>query len=354
MTQQLRASHVGTGHTGAMVLGQILRSPQLSLTGHLVHSPDKVGRDSGEIVGVAPVGVVATADIAEFLALDCDCVTYMPTGSGRDPSDVIDQICAILATGKDVVAADPQLGFPHSLDETLQLKLRSACNEGGSTFLSTGIAPGFATDVLPVHLVSLTAEPTMIRVEERLPSGAFRGQSFFAHFGFGLTPEQDAQAYQPGAMIPHMSTPLALVADALGWTLDGINELRDIAVADRDYTFPAGTIAEGTIASVRMRFEGVVAGEPRMSFSFIWSLPDDPPDDWEPRIPHGSATGRLTRVTIEGNPTIRVDLHIDGVLPGAQATAARVVNSIPAVCAAAPGVYSALELIPRAFGVLSH
>jgi hypothetical protein len=152
-------------------------------------------------------------------------------------------------------------------------------------------------------------------------------------------------------MIAHMSTPLALAADALGWTLDEISESRDVAVADRDYAFPAGAVAAGTIASVRMRFDGVVAGEPRMKFAFIWSLPDDPPDDWEPRIPHGSATGRLTRITVEGNPTIRVDLGIDGDLPGAEATAARIINSIPAACAATAGVYSALELIPRAFGV---
>jgi hypothetical protein len=148
-----------------------------------------------------------------------------------------------------------------------------------------------------------------------------------------------------------MSTPLALVADALSWTVDEIREFRDVAVAERDYTFPAGIIAAGTIASVRMRFEGVVAGEPRLKFAFIWSLPDDPPDDWEPRISRGSATGRLTRITVEGNPPIRVDLAIDGDLPGPAATAARVVNSIAAVCAADPGVYSALELIPRAIGV---
>jgi hypothetical protein len=351
MAPRLRVSHVGTGHTGAMVLQQILRSRQLELTGHLVHSAEKVGRDSGEIVGVAPVGVLATDDIAEFLALESDCVTYLPTAAGRDPDDVVNQICAILATGKNVVTADARMTFPLALDDASLTKLRSACDEGGSSFLGTGIAPGFATDVLPVHLASLTNEPTSIRVEERLPSGAFRGLSFFAHFGFGRTPEEDAQTYQPGAIIAHMCTPLAMVADALDWTLDGINEFRDIAVADRDYTFPAGVIAAGTIASVRMRFEGVVAGEPRMSFSFIWSLPEDPPDDWEPRIPLDSTTGRLTRVTIEGNPTIRVELNIDGVLPGAEATAARVVNSIPAVCAAAPGVYGALELIPRAIGV---
>jgi hypothetical protein len=309
-----------------------------------------VGRDSGEIVGLAPVGVTATDCLADFLTLDSDCVTYLPAVVGRDPDDVIDQICAILAAGKNVVTADIRMAFPDSLDDASLVKLRSACEAGTTSLLGTGIAPGFATDVLPVHLASLTNEPTSIHVEERLPSGALRVPSFFALFGFGRTPEEDAQAYLPGAMIPHMSTPLALVAEALGWTIEEIREFRDVAVADRDYTFPAADIAAGTIASVRLRFEGVVAGEPRMNFSFIWSLPEDPTDDWEPRIPSGSATGRLTRITIEGSPTIRVDFGLDGVLPGAEATAARVVNSIPAVCAATPGVYGALDLIPRAIG----
>ncbi|ETB35568.1 hypothetical protein N602_26595 [Mycobacterium avium subsp. hominissuis 10-5606] len=65
--------------------------------------------DSGEIVGVAPVGVSATDSLADFLALDCYCVTYLSSAAGRDPDKVIDQICAILVSGKNVVTADPRL-----------------------------------------------------------------------------------------------------------------------------------------------------------------------------------------------------------------------------------------------------
>lgn len=80
--RQLRVGHFGTGHTGKIALAQLLRSPQLTLSGHLVHSPDKAGRDSGEIIGLAPVGVLATDDIDAFLAHDCDCVTYLGNVSG--------------------------------------------------------------------------------------------------------------------------------------------------------------------------------------------------------------------------------------------------------------------------------
>jgi hypothetical protein len=88
------------------------------------------------------------------------------------------------------VTADTRMSFPGALDDVSLTKLRSACDEGASTFLGTGIAPGFATDVLPVHLTSLTAEPTSIRVDERLPSGTFRAPSFFPMMGFGRTPSK--------------------------------------------------------------------------------------------------------------------------------------------------------------------
>lgn len=349
--RQLRVGHFGTGHTGKIALAQLLRSPRLMLSGHLVHSPDKAGRDSGEIIGLAPVGVLATDDIDAFLAHDCDCVTYLGNVSGLDHIEVVDQLSAILATGKNVVTADGRLTYPPSLERASLTKLREACDRGRSSLLGTGIAPGFATDVLPVHLASLTERPTSVHVEERLLSGTYRAPSFFALMGFGRTPEQDTLAYQPGALVEHFGGVLHQIATELGWVINDIHEFRDVAVAERDYSFPAGDVRAGTIASVRMRFEGVVAGEPRICVSFVWSLPDDLADSWEPRSPEGSTTRRLTQITIEGNPTVHIDMGVDGPgLPGSDATAARVVNAIPTVCAADPGVYGALDLVPRALG----
>jgi 2,4-diaminopentanoate dehydrogenase len=87
-----------------------------------------------------------------------------------------------------------------------------------------------------------------------------------------------------------------------------------------------------------------VEGEARLTISEIWSLSDEVIDDWEPRpIPH--APPRLTRITIDGTPSVSVDLALGGSpLPGADATAARVINAIAAVCAADSGVYGALDL----------
>jgi hypothetical protein len=306
MGQKYRVAHVGTGYTGSIALRHILRSPRLELVGQLVHSLNKVGRDSGELVGEPAVGVVATDSMKDFLALDADCITYFATVSGREINEVVDQLCAILATGKNVVTPSyPALFHPLSLDDTLREKLEAACRQGDSSLFATGIAPGFTSDILAVHAASMSELPAEISVEERIPCGAYRVPGFFAMFGFGRMPAQDAETYPRGAMIGLFAAPLRLLAQGLGLTLDDIREHRHVAIADRHYSFDAGEIPPGTIASVRMRFDGIVDGQPRLHFSSIWSMPDEPVEDWQPVIAAGSTTRRLTRITVAGNPQFR-------------------------------------------------
>ena len=345
-----RVAHVGTGYTGTIALRQILRSPRLELVGHLVHSRDKVGRDSGELVGESAVGVTATDSLEDFLALDAECVTYFAAIAGRAADEVVDQLCAILASGKNVVAASYfGLFHPPSLDDAVRQKLQAACRRGNSSLFATGIAPGFASDMLAVHAASMSASPTKVSVQERIPCGGYRVADFFAMMGFGRTPNKMPTCTRPARCSAHVGPAVRLLAQGLGLTLDEIREHRDIAVADRHYSFAAGEIPAGTVASVRMRFDGIVEGRPRVHFSAIWSMPDEPIEDWEPDIAAGSRTRRLTRITVDGDPPVQVDFALNGgELPGSAATAARAVNAIPAVCAANPGILSGLDLVvPR-------
>ncbi len=349
MGQNYRVAHVGTGQTGAIALRQILRSPRLELVGHLVHTPAKVGQDSGQLVGEPAVGVVATDSLKDFLALEADCVTYVAPVAmgGRDINEVVDQLCAILASGKNIVTpAYTELFHPPSLDGATRDKLAAACHQGNSSIFATGIAPGFASDVLAVHAASMSSFPTNVSVQERLPCGTYRSPGFFAALGFGRTPEQDVEMYPPGAMIAHFAPSVRLLAQGLGFAIEEVREYRDIALANRDYSFDAGDIAAGMIASVRMRFDGICDGEARVHFSAIWSMPDKAVEDWQPSIPVGSPIRRLTRITVDGDPPIQLDFALTaGELPGVTATAARVLNAIPAVCAAKPGILSGLDLV---------
>ncbi len=345
MSRRLRVAHVGTGQTGRNVLRLVLNTPGLQLVGHYVNSPDKIGRDSGEIVDGSAVGVLATNDFDALLVLDADCVTYVATGTGRAVDDVVDQLCAVLASGKNVVTTTfGDLVHPPSFAAAPLARLQAACEAGGSSLTAVGIAPGFAMDVLPVQVATLCDAPTKVVVSERILCGSYAVPGFFAALGFGTTLEADAQAYRPGTGAAMFGSPIRLMAQGLGWSLDEIRDRKDVAVARSDYSCPAGDVAAGTIISVRIVAEGIVDGEPRLVISEAWTLTDDVVDDWDPRLSVGSPP-RLTRITIDGTPSVSVDLSLDGTpLPGADATAARVVNAIGAVCAAEPGVHGALDL----------
>ena len=304
MGEKLRIAHVGTGYTGSDALRQILRSPHFELVGHLVHSRDKVGRDSGELVGNSAAGVEASDSFADFVALDADCVTYFATVSGRDSNEVVGQLSALLASGKNVVTPSFfGLFHPPSLDDAAREQLAGACRRGNSSVFATGIAPGFTSDILAVQAASMSELPTKVSVQERIPCGAYRVPGFFAMLGFGRTPEQDAQLYPAGAMIGHTAPTLRLLAQGLGWTVDEVREHRDVALAERHYSFEAGEIPAGTIASVRMRFDGIVDGQQRVQFSSIWSMPDEPVDDWQPAIAVNSQT-RQAMILNVGRPAL--------------------------------------------------
>lgn len=347
MSGRLRVAHIGTGFTGSLALRKVLRSPGLELVGHWVHSPMKAGRDSGELVGTSPAGVVATDRLDRLLALDADCVTYFATTSGRDPDEVVDQICLIAASGKNVITPSYHAFFhPASLDDGHREKLSIACASGSSSVFATGIAPGFATDVLAVHAASMSTSPSSISIAERLQCSAYSAPGFFAALGFGRTVEEDAQLREPGGWAEEFAIPLRVLAEGLGYSIERIEKRREVALADRDYRFAAGDIQKGTIASVRLTVEGITAAQRCFELSAIFSMPDESVDDWQPVIASGSGVTRLTRIVIDGDPPVEVDFALKGSgLPGAKATAARVVNAIPAVCAAGPGLLSGLDLL---------
>jgi len=103
---------------------------------------------------------------------------------------------------------------------------------------------------------------------------------------------------------------------------------------------------------VRLRFDGMVDGEARVQLASVYTMPDDPADSWPPARPPSSQARRYTRIEIDGNPAVSVDVELAGdQLPGGDATATRVVNAIAPLCSAAPGVHSALDLVIAARGL---
>ena len=128
----VRVIQWATGTVGRHAVRAMIDQPDLELVGAYVYSTEKHGRDIGDICGITATGIIATSDRDAILAMDADCVLYMPQGEGN-PKAAIADICAILASGKNVVStALTALIYPISLGQEVVDAITAACKQGKS------------------------------------------------------------------------------------------------------------------------------------------------------------------------------------------------------------------------------
>lgn len=263
MADRRRLIFWGPGHIGGAALREVLKHPdQFEVVGARVYNPDKHGRDVGELVGVAPIGVAATTDTQEILALDADCVVFTPLPLDHD--QITKDAVALLRSGKNVVTTTtfhyPQL---HGSDDVELLE--SACQFGGATLHGTGIHPSFMAERLVMTLTGLFTDVRHIRLAEACNTSKALHEmtpEFLAVIGFG----QPMEAITPqgvGAMLvnPYYHGVMGYVADALfGAAPDQLRFEHDHfgLAADRDYIFPNVTIEQGTALTLVHQHRGYI------------------------------------------------------------------------------------------------
>ena len=150
-----------TGFVGQEAVKGVIAHPELELVGAWVHSPEKVGRDVGELCGLDPLGVTASGDLDEICAIDADCVVYAPVLASTRT------VARLLESGKNVVTP---VGWIYPPQTAKVAQLEDACRRGGVTLHGTGINPGGITERFPLMLSSLCRDIRHVRVEETPPS----------------------------------------------------------------------------------------------------------------------------------------------------------------------------------------
>ena len=136
-----------------------------------------------------------------------------------------------------------------------------------------------------------------------------------------------------------------LVADALGWKVDALREEHQRLPAPETFDTAMGTIEQGTCAGVRFEVQGMVDDRPAVVAAHVNRLRADIGPDW-PSLSDGRSGYRME---ISGSPSYTCEVepigdHGDHNEAGILGTAMRIVNAIPAVCAAPPGLVSPLDL----------
>ncbi|MCA9502886.1 MAG: dihydrodipicolinate reductase [Spirochaetaceae bacterium] len=343
---RLRVVQCGTGIAGAEALVAILERDDLELAGLLVHSEPNEGRDAGRFVGKPDCGVVATRDVARLVATDADVVVYMLLV----PS--LDDVCAFLASGKNVVTTAGFM-YPRWNAKEADRRLRDACERGGSSFYVTGINPGFVDEILPLTMSRLSRDWQLVHVREYADCSKYPSPAMlFDVMGFGKTPEDVAagRVADMTVMTDFFAASVAALAHELGVELDEVQPSREFVLAPRRIETAAGTIEGGTIAGQRWRWAGVSQGVERVVQETFWIIAFGLGEGW-PAAGEMEGDTRWT-VTIEGTPSLRCVFEArasfagreTGVNPSGVATAMAAVNSLASVVAAPQGLLTSGDL----------
>ena len=334
-----------TGNVGRHALRCIARHPDLELVGLWVHSPDKAGKDAGEIAGIGSTGVLATNDIEVILALDADCVSYTATADLR-PGEAVKDMVRMLSSGKNVVSSSVVSAiYPPHLHPNVLSKLETACETGGVSCFTSGIDPGWANDLLPFVLTGACEYVDELRVMEVVNYATYAQPTvLFDTMGFGQALDSSPLLLLPGVLSLAWGGVVKVLAAGLGVEVDELREVHERRAADRDIDLGFGVVEQGTTAAMRFEIQGIVDGEVRIVVEHVTRLADDLCPDWPQPIGESGY-----RVIVTGNPTYTCDVQMmgddgDHNTGGLVGTAARIVNAIPAVCEAEAGMLSVLDL----------
>ena len=333
----------GTGNLGTLAVQSILKHPDLESIGTWVSSAQKEGCDVGELSRVPPIGVLATQDADALISGDADCICYAADSMGRE-DDVVNDCIKMLRSGKNVVnVSDPALVYPKAKGGDVYDRLQEACLAGNTSFYTSGGDPGWAGFGLALAPLTVAQQVRSIKLFEIYNYGPWNNPQL-GLYGFGDPDTSTSMILLPGVTASIWGPSVAMLADAMGVTLDSIDEAHRVIRADEDFEIPFGRIAKGMVSGMSFEIRGMVDGEARIVIEHITKLrredfPEYGLDD-------------CYRVVIEGEPNIKVDMSLtsdfgDSTHAGYIVAVTPVTNAIPAVCAAPPGVLTYLDLPPH-------
>lgn len=346
MPNKYRVVQWTTGNVGKSSVQSIVANPQFDLIGCYAWSPDKAGRDAGELAGIDPVGVAATNDVQALLALKPDCVVYNPMWID------VDELVRILSAGVNVVTTASFI-TGHNLGDGRD-RILAACQEGGSTMFGSGVSPGFA-ELLAIVSAMVCNRVDKVTVNEAADTTFYDSPDTERPVGFGqpIDHPELAQMAEKGTAI--FGEAVRLVADALGLDLDEIRCVPEFAETTADLEMASWTIPAGCVAGVYISWQGIVAGRTVIDLNVRWRKGQTLEPDW--KIDQDGWV-----IQVDGQPTVTTKV---GFLPppyfqattlaefmalGHIMTAMPAINAIPAVVAAAPGIVTYTDLpltLPR-------
>lgn len=335
--KEIKVVQFGVGPIGAELVKYALRKQGIKIVGAIDIDKNKVGKDLGELTVGKNLGVRITDDADTLLIRTKPDVVLHSTGSYL--RDVKPQLLKIVNAGADLVSTCEELAYPFLKHPELSRELDARARKKGVTVLGTGVNPGFVMDTLVITISGVCQEVRKIR-SARIQDASVRRLPFQKKIGAGLTPAEFEAKVDEGT-IRHVgfAESVAMIASALGWKLDRIEEKVEPKIAEKAVASDYVKVEPGQVAGVDQTASGISHGEQVITLNLQAYL--GCPDPRE-------------SIVIDGHPPI--ELTVKGGIHGDVATSAVVVNCIPRVINARPGLATMKDLpVPSAwFGDLKQ
>ncbi|MCP3979287.1 MAG: dihydrodipicolinate reductase [bacterium] len=327
MDRAPRVVQYGLGPIGVECVRTLLeRGEPGTLVGAVDIDPQKVGLDVGRLLGrTDPVGVTVTDDAGAVLRETDPDVVLHTSSSFLDRA--AGQLEACIRAGAHVVSSCEELLYPYDRHPEISRRLDALAREHGVGVLGTGVNPGYVMDSLALMATGVCRSVRHVRAV-RVVDAALRRLPLLRKVGAGLTPEQ-FQAKKAAGGFGHIGLveSLRLVAAGLGLTLDRVDEQLHPVPAASEIVTPEVTVAAGAVAGIHHTAAGFVDGDERVKLDLeMYAGAPDPHD----------------AVVVLGDPP--VDLLIRGGVFGDTATVAVLLNAIPRVAEAAPGLLTMADI----------
>jgi 4-hydroxy-tetrahydrodipicolinate reductase len=328
MAPPLRVVSFGLGPIGLAAARLALQKKTVQLVGAIDVAPAKVGLDLADLLELPErTGIVVEGDaeaaltrLAPDAILHCTS-SFMP--------QVKEQVLLAARLGIDVVSSTEELLVPELQHEAIAKEIDAAARAGGATILGTGVNPGYAMDFVAVVASAATFDVRAVKCV-RVVDAATRRLPLQKKVGASLTPAEFQQKLAGGGF-GHigMRESVALLAKALGFPVDRIDQTVEPVLAPEDLKTPFLTVKEGQVAGIRNHGYGFVGDRAvlHLDLSMYVGAPD-PRDE----------------VVLDSDPPIH--LKFLGGIAGDQATAAILVNNLHGVAAAPPGLRTVLDVAP--------
>ncbi len=344
----IRVVQWSTGNVGRNCIAGILAKPGLELVGVFVSSDAKVGMDAGELARLDVVtGVKATNDADALIALKPDIIVHTSMADDR-LFEALEDLEKFLLAGINVITSSPVfLLYPQGMDSPEMVQpVIDAATKGGVSIHMNGVDPGFANDILPLTITSISERIDEVRCSEVLNYNTYN-QWMILHdvMGFGKAlDDETSMLLMDGVLVLAWGAVVRQIAAALDLELDEVTQFFEKVAAPEDIQVDAGVIPKGTQAGLRFEVRGMVNGVARVVLEHVTRTHDDLAPHW----PQPAGQG-CYRVEVKGEPNYTVDLQLMGEdgdhnTGGLKATAMRLVNAVPAVVAAEPGLITIMDL----------